>query len=111
MKVLQKELNKVEKEKEEFIQDFSEVRVLLHNYFDIVFLLWIHLYNIILLIMWNNNDNDDDVQEDYNDIVGGWKAKLVRSSSGEQRWGLFIAQKWYSSSSYAVSVYLFFVEE
>ncbi|KAM7479643.1 hypothetical protein LguiA_027856 [Lonicera macranthoides] len=55
MKVLQKELNKVEKEKEEFIQDFSE--------------------------------------EDYNDIVGGWKAKLVRSSSGEQRWGLFIAQK------------------
>ena len=38
MKVLQKELNKVEKEKEEFIQDFSEVRVLLHNHFDIDFL-------------------------------------------------------------------------
>uniref|UniRef100_A0A803L646 phosphoethanolamine N-methyltransferase n=1 Tax=Chenopodium quinoa TaxID=63459 RepID=A0A803L646_CHEQI len=32
-------------------------------------------------------------QGDYNDIVGGWKAKLVRSSSGEQRWGLFIAEK------------------
>jgi phosphoethanolamine N-methyltransferase len=55
MKVLQKELNKVEKEKEEFIEDFSE--------------------------------------EDYNDIVGGWKAKLVRTASGEQRWGLFIAHK------------------
>ncbi|XP_057472967.1 phosphomethylethanolamine N-methyltransferase [Actinidia eriantha] len=55
MEVLQRELNVVEKEKEEFIQDFSE--------------------------------------EDYNDIVGGWNAKLVRSSSGEQRWGLFIAKK------------------
>ncbi|XP_021292334.1 phosphoethanolamine N-methyltransferase 1 [Herrania umbratica] len=32
-------------------------------------------------------------QEDYDDIVGGWKAKLIRSSSGEQRWGLFIAKK------------------
>ncbi|KAL0380162.1 UNVERIFIED_CONTAM: Phosphoethanolamine N-methyltransferase [Sesamum angustifolium] len=35
----------------------------------------------------------DFSEEDYNEIVGGWKAKLVRSSSGEQRWGLFIAQK------------------
>lgn len=33
------------------------------------------------------------MQEDYEAIVGGWKAKLVRSSSGEQRWGLFIAKK------------------
>ncbi|XP_057465353.1 phosphomethylethanolamine N-methyltransferase-like [Actinidia eriantha] len=55
MEVLQKELNVVEKEKEEFIKNFSE--------------------------------------EDYNDIVDGWNAKLVRSSSGEQRWGLFIAKK------------------
>ncbi|KAF3650361.1 Phosphoethanolamine N-methyltransferase [Capsicum annuum] len=55
MKVLQKELDIVEKERESFIQEFSE--------------------------------------QDYNDIVGGWKAKLVRSSSGEQRWGLFIAKK------------------
>ncbi|RVW24042.1 Phosphoethanolamine N-methyltransferase [Vitis vinifera] len=31
--------------------------------------------------------------EDYNEIVGGWKSKLNRSSSGEQRWGLFIAKK------------------
>lgn len=35
----------------------------------------------------------DFSEEDYNDIVEGWKAKLVRSSSGEQRWGLFIAKK------------------
>lgn len=55
MNVLQKELDAVEKEKEEFIQDFSE--------------------------------------EDYNDIVGGWKSKMNRSSCGEQRWGLFIAKK------------------
>ncbi|OAY46530.1 phosphomethylethanolamine N-methyltransferase isoform X1 [Manihot esculenta] len=53
--VLQRELNAIEKEKDEFVEDFSE--------------------------------------EDYNDIVGGWKAKLIRSSSGEQRWGLFIAKK------------------
>ncbi|KAL8153552.1 hypothetical protein V2J09_011312 [Rumex salicifolius] len=33
----------------------------------------------------------DFSEEDYNDIVNGWKAKLVRSSSGEQRWGLFVA--------------------
>jgi phosphoethanolamine N-methyltransferase len=32
-------------------------------------------------------------QEDYDDIVNGWKAKLQRSSAGEQRWGLFIATK------------------
>ncbi|WMV35240.1 hypothetical protein MTR67_028625 [Solanum verrucosum] len=55
MKVLQKELDIVENERETFIQEFSE--------------------------------------QDYNDIVGGWKAKLVRSSSGEQRWGLFFAKK------------------
>ncbi|KAK9996606.1 hypothetical protein SO802_021292 [Lithocarpus litseifolius] len=35
----------------------------------------------------------DFSEEDYNDIVGGWKAKLIRTSSGEQRWGLFIASK------------------
>ncbi|KAF6136865.1 hypothetical protein GIB67_043254 [Kingdonia uniflora] len=55
LSVLQRELDLVEKEKEDFISDFSE--------------------------------------EDYNDIVDGWKAKLIRSSSGEQRWGLFIAKK------------------
>uniref|UniRef100_A0A803LTX1 phosphoethanolamine N-methyltransferase n=1 Tax=Chenopodium quinoa TaxID=63459 RepID=A0A803LTX1_CHEQI len=55
LKVLERELNAVEEEKERFIADFSE--------------------------------------RDYNDIVGGWKAKVVRSSSGEQRWGLFIAEK------------------
>lgn len=55
MKVLERELDAVEKDKETFISDFSE--------------------------------------KDYNDIVGGWKSKLVRSSSGEQRWGLFIGKK------------------
>ncbi|KAG6675877.1 hypothetical protein I3843_15G122100 [Carya illinoinensis] len=35
----------------------------------------------------------DFSEEDYNEIVDGWKAKLIRSSSGEQRWGLFIAKK------------------
>ncbi|PWA89979.1 phosphoethanolamine N-methyltransferase [Artemisia annua] len=35
----------------------------------------------------------DFTEEDYNDIVGGWKAKLVRVGSGEQRWGLFYAEK------------------
>ncbi|OMO51411.1 hypothetical protein COLO4_37682 [Corchorus olitorius] len=35
----------------------------------------------------------DFSEKDYDDIVGGWKAKLVRSSSGEQRWGLFLAKK------------------
>ncbi|THU55776.1 hypothetical protein C4D60_Mb11t10140 [Musa balbisiana] len=35
----------------------------------------------------------DFSQEDYDDIVSGWKAKLKRSWTGEQRWGLFIAKK------------------
>ncbi|XP_071700550.1 phosphoethanolamine N-methyltransferase 2-like [Rutidosis leptorrhynchoides] len=35
----------------------------------------------------------DFTEVDYNDIVGGWKAKLVRVGSGEQRWGLFLAKK------------------
>lgn len=55
IRVLERELSTIEKEKDEFIQDFST--------------------------------------EDYNEIVDGWKAKLVRSSTGEQRWGLFIAKK------------------
>ncbi|XP_024022153.1 phosphomethylethanolamine N-methyltransferase [Morus notabilis] len=55
IEVLQRELSVIEKEKNEFISDFSE--------------------------------------EDYYDIVGGWKAKLIRTTSGEQRWGLFIAKK------------------
>ncbi|XP_017634424.1 phosphomethylethanolamine N-methyltransferase-like [Gossypium arboreum] len=55
IQVLQRELDKVEKDKDTFITDFS--------------------------------------QEDYDDIVGGWKAKLIRTRFGEQRWGLFIANK------------------
>ncbi|KAK1320780.1 Phosphoethanolamine N-methyltransferase 1 [Acorus calamus] len=55
MKVLQRELDAVEKDKDEFICDFSK--------------------------------------EDYDEIVNGWKAKMKRSSNGEQRWGLFIAKK------------------
>ncbi|KAE8676143.1 Phosphoethanolamine N-methyltransferase [Hibiscus syriacus] len=35
----------------------------------------------------------DFSQEDYDEIVDGWKAKLMRSSAGEQRWGLFLAIK------------------
>ncbi|XP_020105681.1 phosphoethanolamine N-methyltransferase 1-like [Ananas comosus] len=35
----------------------------------------------------------DFSEEDYDDIINGWKAKLKRSSVGEQRWGLFIATK------------------
>ncbi|CAI0380583.1 unnamed protein product [Linum tenue] len=40
-----------------------------------------------------NAFSQDFSQKDYDDIVGGWKSKLVRSSAGEQRWGLFIAKK------------------
>ncbi|CAN8269135.1 unnamed protein product [Cochlearia groenlandica] len=35
----------------------------------------------------------DFSKEDYDDIVGGWKAKLERCASDEQKWGLFIANK------------------
>ncbi|KAK8924086.1 Phosphoethanolamine N-methyltransferase 1 [Platanthera zijinensis] len=55
VEVLQRELDAVEKNKEEFIRRFSK--------------------------------------EDYYEIVDGWKAKLKRSKTGEQRWGLFIATK------------------
>ncbi|KAE8709660.1 Phosphoethanolamine N-methyltransferase 1 [Hibiscus syriacus] len=55
IQVLQRELDKVEKEKDTFVSDFSRA--------------------------------------DYDDIVGGWKAKLIRTKAGEQRWGLFIAKK------------------
>ncbi|GMN46226.1 hypothetical protein TIFTF001_015402 [Ficus carica] len=53
--VLQRELDAVEKEKDQFIADFSK--------------------------------------EDYDEIVDGWKAKLIRCTSGEQKWGLFVAKK------------------
>lgn len=32
-------------------------------------------------------------EEDYLEIVNGWKGKLARSRSGDQRWGLFYARK------------------
>ncbi|KAF3693958.1 Sterol 4-C-methyltransferase strm-1 [Channa argus] len=32
-------------------------------------------------------------EEDYFAIVNGWREKLERSNSGDQRWGLFYAQK------------------
>ncbi|CAO2197995.1 unnamed protein product [Urochloa humidicola] len=53
--ILQKELDRFERNKDGFLSDFS--------------------------------------QGDYDDIVNGWKAKVQRSSAGEQRWGLFIATK------------------
>ena len=31
---------------------------------------------------------------DYDDIVNGWQDKLIRVKGGEQRWGLFLAEKW-----------------
>jgi len=35
----------------------------------------------------------DFSEEDYSSIVDGWKAKLTRTSCGEQKWGLFFAKK------------------
>ncbi|TYZ59744.1 hypothetical protein PybrP1_009819 [[Pythium] brassicae (nom. inval.)] len=32
-------------------------------------------------------------EEDFADIVDGWKAKLVRCGEGDQKWGLFIGKK------------------
>lgn len=32
-------------------------------------------------------------EKDYHDIVSGWKSKLERCASGDQRWGLFLATK------------------
>ena len=53
-----------------------------------------NLYNCVpLLDIILNIPFQRDVQEDYDEIVGGWKAKLKRSSVGEQRWGLFMARK------------------
>ena len=85
--VLERELSAVEKDKDSFVQDFSQVRFFLVSMF-FALIYWI-LYPFILLIPcdWQNK------QEDYDDIVGGWKAKLVRVDSGEQKWGLFIAKK------------------
>jgi phosphoethanolamine N-methyltransferase len=31
--------------------------------------------------------------EDYDAIVSGWTAKLERCADGQQKWGLFVAQK------------------
>lgn len=32
-------------------------------------------------------------EEDYSDIVNGWRSKLERCNTGDQRWGLFYATK------------------
>lgn len=38
-------------------------------------------------------EKDEFISKDYEDIVGGWNSMLLRSSSGEQKWGLFIAKR------------------
>lgn len=42
-------------------------------------------------------NKDEFIQEtseqDFSDIVDGWKAKLVRCAEGDQKWGLFYAKK------------------
>jgi len=35
----------------------------------------------------------DFSQEDFDDLVSGWSAKLKRCGDGDQKWGLFIASK------------------
>ncbi|XP_078064307.1 uncharacterized protein LOC144490438, partial [Mustelus asterias] len=32
-------------------------------------------------------------EDDYNYIMDGWKEKMLRSADGDQRWGLFVAEK------------------
>ncbi|XP_071531398.1 uncharacterized protein [Panulirus ornatus] len=35
----------------------------------------------------------DYSEEDYNEIVEGWRAKVVRCTAGDQAWGMFLARK------------------
>lgn len=53
--ILQVEVNRFIKQKEEFLQQFEEI--------------------------------------DFDYIVSGWEAKLVRCGAGDQKWGLFTATK------------------
>ncbi|KAJ0104606.1 hypothetical protein Patl1_19646 [Pistacia atlantica] len=89
IKVLQQELDTVGKDKDAFISDFSQVCIYLrHAHCTISCLVdFVHSLSTQILIVNQN------LQEDYDAIVGGWKAKRLRSSSGDQRWGLFIAKK------------------
>lgn len=89
IQVLQRELNQVEKEKDAFVSEFSQVSVsiILIN-LGFIFMIFVSFTNGSYSFFFTLN-----IQKDYDDIVDGWKAKLIRSSSGEQRWGLFIANK------------------
>ncbi|KAJ8427416.1 hypothetical protein Cgig2_000610 [Carnegiea gigantea] len=89
IQVLQKELESTEKGKDRFISDFSKV---CHSH-DV-------MSHYLQLLSHSQLHDDDysinrlnDIQEDYDDIVNGWKAKLVRSTCGQQLWGLFLAKK------------------
>lgn len=93
LNVLQREIGEVEKNKDAFLADFTQVMhqgayQLIHGLLD----LWSCFF-------WEGaSDFFHSIccwQEDYDDIVNGWNAKLKRSSAGEQRWGLFIATKWF----------------
>ena len=35
----------------------------------------------------------DFSEEDFEEVVGGWRAKLARVARGQQRWGMFVARK------------------
>ena len=35
----------------------------------------------------------DFSEEDFEEVVGAWRAKLTRVAKGQQRWGLFVARK------------------
>jgi phosphoethanolamine N-methyltransferase len=93
--VLEKELAKFEKNKDDFLSDFTQVIQQKHlrnsshglaGRLGACILSFVSLTSLTLKFTYI-------FQEDYDDIVNGWKAKLQRSSAGEQRWGLFIATK------------------
>ena len=82
---MERELAETEKNKEAFLADFTQVTNFLNPVSFVPFLIH-HIWFLIHPFMIYH-------QEDYDDIVNGWSAKLKRSSAGEQKWGLFIATK------------------
>ena len=40
-----------------------------------------------------SHDLQEFSQDDYDAIMGGWSNKIVRCNAGNQKWGLFIADK------------------
>lgn len=96
IQVIQTELQRAEDIKEEFIQVSLQSNLKTHIFTETGFT-YLHKFFLtledLLIPFGLLLTLQEFSEEDYSAIVNGWREKLDRSKSGDQRWGLFHATR------------------